>query len=515
MGGLADRCSLHARFLNESKGPAVRALRQQMDKPAYRELATGLLRAHSQPGDRRRLGRGSDRSPERYAASAAPDGRTFSRKRRRPCDRDVPRRQVVSRRDASAPKGASVKRRPPDWPQHCASSAFRRSGSRRERRRESTSDSVDYAADDAASRRARSRCSSRIAANGALPGPQLPCHIDAKPTRERTHLVRENLHRSPLYGLDLIRGIGPRYCPSIEDKVVKFAHNPTHQIFVEPEGWEEPTLYVGGFSTSLPAEVQLAMLHTLPGLEGCRMLRAGLRRRVRLRAADRTRATPSRRAGSRGLFHCGQLNGTSGYEEAAAQGLIAGSQRRARGARRRAAAPRPRARLHRRADRRSRDPRRRRALSHADLARRASRRAAPRQRRSAPDAARARDRTGRRCGVGALRAAAIGARIGAEKRRTDPDWTAPDRHRALRRRWDDRRRAAPARAGIRGRRRPVSIRRSNPKSASASRSRSSARATFGARNSRSSGPQGAKMQRFRRISTTRPSPRSRARRARS
>ena len=80
-------------------------------------------------------------------------------------------------------------------------------------------------------------------------------------------LVRENLHRSPLYGLDLIRGIGPRYCPSIEDKVVKFAHNPTHQIFIEPEGWDEPTFYVGGFSTSLPAEIQLAMLRTLPGFD--------------------------------------------------------------------------------------------------------------------------------------------------------------------------------------------------------------------------------------------------------
>src|SRR6202030_4387980 len=104
--------------------------------------------------------------------------------------------------------------------------------------------------------------------------PQLSCWI--VDTNERTHaLVRENLHRSPLYGLDLIRGIGPRYCPSIEDKVVKFAHNPTHQIFIEPEGWDEPTWYVGGFSTSLPADVQLAMLRTLPGLEECEMLRAG------------------------------------------------------------------------------------------------------------------------------------------------------------------------------------------------------------------------------------------------
>jgi tRNA uridine 5-carboxymethylaminomethyl modification enzyme len=152
-------------------------------------------------------------------------------------------------------------------------------------------------------------------------------------TNDDTHrIVRENLHRSPLYGLDLIRGIGPRYCPSIEDKVIKFAHNPTHQVFIEPEGWDEPTLYVGGFSTSLPAEVQLAMLQTLPGFGDVRMLRAGYA--VEYDFVQPTELDPSletRRVA--GLFHCGQLNGTSGYEEAAAQGMIAGinAARRAAG----------------------------------------------------------------------------------------------------------------------------------------------------------------------------------------
>jgi len=172
-----------------------------------------------------------------------------------------------------------------------------------------------------------------FAFNGAaiFAGPQLPCYL--VPTSERTHqLVRDNLHRSPLYGLDLIRGIGPRYCPSIEDKVVKFAHHASHQLFIEPEGWDEPTYYVGGFSTSLPAEVQLEMLRTLPGCQDVEMLRAGYA--VEYDFVQPTELWPSletRRIG--GLFHGGQLNGTSGYEEAAAQGLVAGinAARRAAG----------------------------------------------------------------------------------------------------------------------------------------------------------------------------------------
>ncbi|MDA1267385.1 MAG: FAD-dependent oxidoreductase, partial [Planctomycetota bacterium] len=151
---------------------------------------------------------------------------------------------------------------------------------------------------------------------------QVPCHITW--TNAATHqVIRDNVHRSPMYA-GRIQGVGPRYCPSIEDKIVRFADKDRHQVFLEPEGLDTDVIYVNGVSTSLPAEVQEQFVHTIVGLERARFLRHGY-------AVEYDFVQPSQLADTLavrhvpGLFLAGQINGTSGYEEAAGQGLIAGA----------------------------------------------------------------------------------------------------------------------------------------------------------------------------------------------
>lgn len=150
---------------------------------------------------------------------------------------------------------------------------------------------------------------------------QYPCYLTR--TNEETHkIIRANLDKSPMFQ-GLIQGVGPRYCPSIEDKVVRFHENPSHHIFIEPEGLGTYEVYIQGFSSSLPADVQVKMLRTLPGLENAHVIKPAYAVEYDyVPAVQTTHSLMSKQV--KGLFFAGQINGTSGYEEAAAQGLIAG-----------------------------------------------------------------------------------------------------------------------------------------------------------------------------------------------
>ncbi|MCS7194882.1 MAG: tRNA uridine-5-carboxymethylaminomethyl(34) synthesis enzyme MnmG [Meiothermus sp.] len=317
MGRLADATAIHTRVLNRSKGPAVQSLRVQVDRDAYALEAQRVLLAH--PGIEVVRAEVAALWVEEGVLRGVEtvDGRRFS-SRAVVVASGTFLQGVVWYGRRSRPAG-----RQGEPPARFLSQSLRAVGHRLLRFKTGTppriqADSVDYG------RLELVPPDDPPGTFTGIPGP----HATARPTwqtrtTELTHrLIRENLHLSPLYGGG-IEGIGPRYCPSIEDKVVRFSDKETHLLFVEPDGLQTSELYLQGFSSSLPPELQVEMVRSLPGFERAVIQRYAYA--VEYDAVDPLELTPGLQSRKLpGLFTAGQLNGTSGYEEAAAQGLLAG-----------------------------------------------------------------------------------------------------------------------------------------------------------------------------------------------
>lgn len=346
VGRNTDRTFIQMRLLNTSKGPAVQALRAQCDKQAYRlamkfvlesqpnlELKqatiTGLLSRAGTDGRPVVVGVQTNTGRRYQAGAIVMTTGTF-----------LNGRLVVG--DTTQPGG-----RAGEGPALGVTTSLAELGLTTRRFKTGTppridARTVDFSLTDpqpgsrvplffSADRSARED----VQLPGARPNPlypvteedlhgwrpQLPCYLVH--TNEQTHqTIRTNLHRSPLY-TGVIEGIGPRYCPSIEDKIVRFASKERHQIFLEPEGWRTGEIYVQGMNTSLPEDVQLAMLRSIPALARVAMVRVGYAVEYDYVPSDQLFANMQTRTAA-GLFLAGQINGTSGYEEAAAQGIMAG-----------------------------------------------------------------------------------------------------------------------------------------------------------------------------------------------
>lgn len=327
MARAADAAAIHVKMLNRSKGPAVRGPRAQADRRLYRAAVRGLLEAQLGLAIIAAAAEGIETAGDGgIAAVLTGDGRRFG------CGALVVTTGTFLRGEIHIGEKRIPAGRVGDAPAIGLALAFDRLGLKLARLKTGTPPRLDGRTIDWAALEAQpgddppeplSWLTERITNR------QVACGITE--TTPATHaLIRANLHQSAVYG-GRIQGAGPRYCPSIEDKVVRFAERGRHQVFLEPEGLDDDTVYPNGISTSLPEDVQAAMIASMPGLANARILRPGYA--IEYDHVDPRALTPALEVRSvPRLFLAGQINGTTGYEEAAAQGLMAGLNAAARAA---------------------------------------------------------------------------------------------------------------------------------------------------------------------------------------